>query len=217
MRAADDLAGCALLAALLESLVADRRNASVEVIYTRAEEAGLLGSTVLAQSGYLSHDDPILVVETSRELPSARIGKGPVLRLGDLMSVFDPGLARLLHLAALDLARERRGFRFQRTLMDGGTCESSSYIAFGYRATGIALPLANYHNMGSKRIAAEEVSAADLVHALTLLEGLVTRPWPARGWPAAADRKPLVSLLRPAEARLRNSVTDPPHDWKDPA
>jgi endoglucanase len=31
--------------------------------------------------------------------------------------------------------------------MDGGTCNSTAFVAFGYDASGLCLPLGNYHNM----------------------------------------------------------------------
>ena len=31
--------------------------------------------------------------------------------------------------------------------MSGGTCEATAFGAYGHRATGLCLPLGNYHNM----------------------------------------------------------------------
>jgi putative aminopeptidase FrvX len=214
-RAADDLIGCTVLAALLEALVRGRRAASVEVIYTRAEEAGLLGSTALARSRTLSPSDPVLVLETSRELPCGRIGAGPVLRVGDRLSAFDPGLARWMQETAADLQKRHRGLRTQRGLMDGGVCEATPFGASGYRATGLAIPLGNYHNMAPKRIAAEQVDVGDLLGALRLLEALVTRPWRGAGWPAVTDERLLRSWLAPHESALRRSVTRPLQPWPE--
>jgi endoglucanase len=216
LRVADDLVGCAILAALLESLVAARTSTAVEVVYTRAEEAGLLGATALARAGEVSRDDAILVVETSREMPTARIGAGPVLRVGDRMAVFDPALARWQHRSATALAARSRGFRYQRALMDGGTCEAAAFAAYGYRTTGVAIPLGSYHNMGPRGIAPEVVSVRDLLGALRHLEALVADRWPRRGWPPMADARPLVALLRPLEGRLRASATAP-RCWPAPA
>ncbi len=209
-RAADDLVGCAALAALLESLAASRVPARVKVIYTRAEEAGLIGATSLARSGLLDPADPIIAIETSKALAGASIGNGPVLRVGDRMSSYDPGLNRFLHTCAQSLAQSLRGFRFQRCLMDGGLCEASSFLAHGYRATGLALPLGNYHNMGRTRIALEEVSASDLLHLVRLMEACVTARWPASGVLAAADPIELGAYLAGQESLLRNSVNQAP-------
>ncbi len=207
-RAADDLVGCATLAALLESLVTSQAPAEVEVIYTRAEEAGLVGATALARSGNVDKDQPIIAIETSKTLPCARIGEGPVLRTGDRMSVYDPGLSRFLQTCAERLARERRGFRYQRCLMDGGLCEASAFLAHGYAATGLALPLGNYHNMGPTRIAAEEVSVGDLVGLVTLLEAFVTTRFPRSALPPA-DSGELDAWVKGQEPLLRRTAQAP--------
>lgn len=207
-RAADDLVGCAALAALLESLAGAGARTEVEVVYTRAEEAGLVGATALARSGYLDRAQPIVAIETSKTLPCARIGDGPVLRAGDRMSVYDPGLSRFLQNCAERLARERRGFRYQRCLMDGGLCEASAFLAHGYAATGLALPLGNYHNMGPQRIAAEEVSARDLTGLVALLEACVTTRTPPGGLPPA-DARELDAWAKGQEARLRRTAQAP--------
>ena len=33
--------------------------------------------------------------------------------------------------------------------MDGGSCEATAFGAYGYRATGLCLPLGNWHNRGN--------------------------------------------------------------------
>jgi hypothetical protein len=45
------------------------------------------------------------------------------------------------------IADEDAGFKYQRKLMDGGTCESTAFMAYGYDAAGVCLSLGNYHNM----------------------------------------------------------------------
>ena len=42
---------------------------------------------------------------------------------------------------ATKLSKRRRKFRFQRKLMDAGSCESTAFAAYGYLATGICLAL----------------------------------------------------------------------------
>jgi endoglucanase len=213
LRAADDLVGCTVLAGLLESLARAGASAPVEVVFTRAEEAGLLGSTALARGRVIPARDPVLVLETSRELPCGRLGLGPVLRVGDRLSTFDPGLSHWLQETAAEVTRRHRGVRVQRGLMDGGVCEATPFGAFGYRTAGLAIPLGNYHNMGPDGIAAEQVDVRDLLGALRLLEALVAKPWPPGGLPAVTDRPLLESWLAPHEATLRASVSGPPRPW----
>ncbi len=213
LRAADDLVGCALLAALLEMLASAKTRAHVQVVYTRAEEAGLVGAAALARDGALSSNDPILALETSRELPGALLGRGPVVRVGDRLGVYDPGLSALLMKRAGELAGRRKRFRFQRCLMDGGLCEASAFAAHGYRAAGLAVSLGNYHNMGRLSIRPEIVDLADLEGALALLEAVVAGPWPRDGWPAAVEPSTFRPSLREGEPLLRRSIARPIGRW----
>jgi putative aminopeptidase FrvX len=97
-----------------------------------------------------------------------------VVRVGDRATIFDPTLTAALcaRAAALD------GLPWQRRLMDGGTCEASAFGASGWRASGLALPLGNYHNVADdgSGIAPEDVRVDDLLAEVRLLESLVTEP-----------------------------------------
>ncbi len=59
------------------------------------------------------------------------------------------------HLAEKDLS-------YQVGVMDGGICEATPFIAFGYAAAAIAIPMVNAQNQGPKGIAPEEVDLKDL-------------------------------------------------------
>jgi putative aminopeptidase FrvX len=137
------------------------------------------------------------------------------VRLGDRIAAFDPALQQRMLEAAGELAGRRRGFRVQRCLMDGGTCEASAFAAHGYRTGGLALPLANYHNMGRRGIAAERIDLGDLRGALDLLYALATRrERPARAG-RVCDPARLLAALRAHEARLRASVPAPAVPWPE--
>lgn len=77
--------------------------------------------------------------------------------------------------------RRAAAFAYQRRLMDGGTCEATAYLAYGYPATGICVALGNYHNMDSEkqRIASEYISLSDWQRMVRWFEALVLDP---RGW-----------------------------------
>lgn len=83
-------------------------------------------------------------------------------------------------------------FRFQRKLMDGGTCESTAYLSYGYPTTGVCLALGNYHNMDvqRKRIAPEYVSLADWQWMVEWFAAIVTAR-PGFGVEAGLMRKSL--------------------------
>jgi len=116
-------------------------------LLTRAEEVGFVGAVKHLNLGWLqSAKRPVVCVslEASRHLSGARIGKGPVVRLGDRRTPFDSGALQVLSELALKTLPDRH----QRRLMDGGACEATATTAWGLPTVGITLPLGNYHNQG---------------------------------------------------------------------
>jgi hypothetical protein len=55
--------------------------------------------------------------------------------------------------------------------MDGGICEASVYLSFGYAAGGLCLPLRNYHNVDWERmqLRAECIDLGDYAALIRLL------------------------------------------------
>ena len=57
--------------------------------------------------------------------------------------------------------------------MSGGTCEASAFALYGYRTTGIAFPLGNYHNgtpgTPEGRIEAEYIHRDDFLSGIKLM------------------------------------------------
>jgi endoglucanase len=115
----------------------------LSVLLTRAEEIGLVGAIGACREGTLPEGARVLSIECSRAYEDSPLGGGPVIRVGDAATVFDHELTNRL----VESARHR-GIAFQRRLMGGGVCEATAFAAYGYRATGLCLPLGNYHNMG---------------------------------------------------------------------
>jgi endoglucanase len=174
-RACDDNLGAAALLCLLAELCRSRRPPAtpVWVLLTRAEERGFHGALAAVHDGLLPHNARIISVECSRALPNARAGDGVIVRVGDRTCIFDPNLSAALLHEAVELRRIRADFRFQRRLMDGGTCEASVFCSAGYAASGLALPLGNYHNQvgldgGKRGIGSESVCVADFVNLVRL-------------------------------------------------
>ncbi len=147
-KAADDLVGCFAIASVFLDLQQKRRFPSNFIgLLTRAEEVGFVGAIGHFELGWLSKARrPILCVslETSRALPGAEVGKGPVVRLGDRKTVFDPGAVQQL----TELAQKTLPRQHQRRIMDGGTCEATAALAYGFNSIGLSVPLGNYHNQG---------------------------------------------------------------------
>ncbi len=157
--ACDDLAGAA---ACLAALDAARRHPSrrhLVVLLTRAEEIGFVGAIGAIRSNTLPEGARVISVETSKASAEAPVGGGPILRVGDAATVFDGSLTN----SVSELLREE-GIEHRRRLMIGGTCEASVFVAAGVPATGLCLPLGNYHNMADSDplgIAPEIISFAD--------------------------------------------------------
>jgi endoglucanase len=170
MLAADDLAGCSAILAALESAQKINRSHTIYGIFTRAEEVGLIGARAIARNKSIPQDTFIVSVESSRELPGANVGNGPVIRTGDALFTFNYEAEQILTIAKEHLESNFKTFQAQRQLMSGGVCEASAFLVNGYRATGIAIPLKNYHNAGENEITlAEEVNKFDFLNAANLI------------------------------------------------
>lgn len=163
-RACDDLIGCAVIVAMLMELEESGAECACLGLFTRAEEVGFVGALKLASSGLLPEDITIISLEASSERPPAKIGDGPILRVGDKTSIFDSAAMAMLAQIAAD-----SHIAVQRCLMPGGTCEATAYQLCGFRCAALCVALGNYHNCGpGNQIAPECVSFTD-VHALVRL------------------------------------------------
>lgn len=192
-RGCDDLAGCAAMLTLLERLSRSKASGAVYCLFTRAEEVGFVGALGAVQAGTVPKRLPVISIETSKALPNAPIGEGPVLRVGDKSSIFTPELTAYCERVAAKLKDRKPKFRYQRKLMDGGTCEATAFYAYGYAATGICVPLGNYHNMNTehKRIDSEKISLSDWENMVDWFEALVRDEQGYRPGPSAPLRKNL--------------------------
>ena len=146
MRAADDLAGCGAILSALEQLASSNAETDFYAVFTRAEEGGLFGARLMAEAGTLPKNTLVVSVESSPLIPGVAQGEGPVIRTGDRVYTFDAD-AEQVFIAALQSIRERdKDFKTQRQLMSGGGCEATAFAVFGYKVTGLAFPLGNWHN-----------------------------------------------------------------------
>jgi putative aminopeptidase FrvX len=191
-KAADDLVGSFATASVaIELFARDAKKTRAKRpskrppfigLLTRAEEVGFIGALAHFELGWLKQAKrPVLCVslETSRTLPGADIGKGPVVRLGDKFGVFD---ARALHVFT-KLARKVLPDAHQKRVMDGGTCEGTAAMCFGFPTVAISVPLGNYHNQsleggpdsaGPGGPAPEFVHRDDIAGLITLCHALMT-------------------------------------------
>lgn len=190
-RACDDLLG---VAAGLHALV-EAGHQRVSLVCTRAEEVGWYGALEAVRLGTIPKTATVLSLECSPMLGHAPQGGGVIVRVGDLRSIFDPDLTAVLWQRALTLR-----VTAQRRLMDGGSCEATVFCARGLRSSGLAVPLAGYHNQPDDRAAsgpvAESVLVADLEAEATLLASLCHEP------PGPADATWLDAIAEEAAVRL---------------
>jgi len=169
MRAADDLAGCAAILTALEMLAESTVQGSVYGLFTRAEEVGLIGARLVAEKELLPKNTVIVSVETSSALPGAEIGQGVVIRTGDRTATFDYEAEVYLNTAVERIRSSEQGFKVQRQLMSAGGCEAAAFKAYGYKVTGLALPLGCWHNRGESGVELEIISTNDFLGETLLI------------------------------------------------
>lgn len=163
--ACDDLAAVAGALAAFDQLRQTDAHAQpaadVRVLFTRAEEIGFIGAIGASRDGFMPKNSRIIALENSRSFPDSPIHGGPIVRVGDRVSVFSPELTAAVAKVAETIAggpatpkasqknSEMPAWRWQRKLMAGGACEASVFCAYGYTSTCVCLPLGNYHNMAN--------------------------------------------------------------------
>jgi putative aminopeptidase FrvX len=201
--AIDDVLGTVVMLATLAEVSRRKLRSHVWCAFTRAEEVGFPGVMALIQSKKIPKNAFVVSIEMSKERPWARIGNGPIVRIGDRSTVFDPTATAFLLRAARRCHDRESAFCAQRCLMDGGTCEATAFVGFGYRASGLCLPLGNYHNIGKNlRPRAEYVSVKDLEQLVKLTVVAATERLDF-GATNALLRRRVLSILRTAPRTLK--------------
>jgi putative aminopeptidase FrvX len=143
----DDLTGVVAALAALDRLSRKPGLDHVGLLFTRAEEVGFIGALAACRAKSIPKSARLICLENSRSFADSPIGGGPIVRVGDRTSVFEPSLTNAISLLMVEHEKASPGFVWQRKLMPGGTCEATAFSSFGYRSTCLCLPLGNYHNM----------------------------------------------------------------------
>ncbi len=192
--ACDDLAAAAAALVAFDRIRKRKGCEHVGLLFTVAEEVGFVGAIEVAKNalsakgGLINRSARLICLENSRSFPESPIGGGPIVRVGDRISVFSPDLTNTISQICQDESKRDPGFKWQRRLMPGGACEATVFATYGFQSTCLCLPLGNYHNMADidgvtagdrpARVAREEIAMADfhgMVRMLELVAGRLDR------------------------------------------
>ncbi len=214
--ACDDLIGCyAILQAARKTFAKGKPKSGQPpflALLSRAEEVGFIGTIAHLELGWwkASKTPPLVVsLETSRQLPGAEIGKGPIVRIGDKFTAFSPGPMRRL----AELAQKLLPEQHQRRIMDGGSCEGSAASVYGLPVIALSVPLGNYHNQsieggedsrGELGPAPEFVHSKDVERLLTLVQAIASRAYDLQA-PWAPTLKLYRGALKKFQTHLRSA------------
>jgi endoglucanase len=208
--ACDDLAALAAALVAYDAISRDEKCAHVALLFTRSEEIGFIGAIGAAREGTVPKGARLVCLENSRSFPhDSPIGAGPIVRVGDRLSVFTPELTNRIGDIAAAHAKDNAKFRFQRKLMPGGACEATAFASFGLASTCVCLPLGNYHNMqdidgvaagkAKAKVGREFISCDDFHWLVELLEVVARRLDDAA---IAGSHRALMDTLWSRHARI---------------
>ena len=173
--ACDDLAQVATVLALLQRLAREGAAASVEALFTRAEEVGFYGTLAALKARQPLELMPTLSLETSSARGYARLDDGPIVRVGDRLSIFDSRVTHWLETAFRDLQAKRPRTSWQRLLMGAGACEATVFHRAGFPTGALCVAMQNYHNMGpGDALRCESISLRDWQGLYDFLHFLAT-------------------------------------------
>ena len=168
-RSCDDLVGVASVLAAMIDL--ERARASVHVlgVISRAEEIGFQGALTVADAKLLPRNSLIVSLETSRELPPTKMGRGVILRVGDRSSIFDSAGKRFLGEVAAGLqAKDIMGYAL--VLFNPNDCaeDTTEWLSVGAPGDGNAVSFAcDTHQYLSASVRASSIDRGSVVPSCT--------------------------------------------------
>lgn len=212
--ACDDLAAVAAALCAMDGVRAARtrkeKTEDVRLLFTRSEEIGFIGAIAAVRLKTIPKQARVLALENSRAFIDSPLGGGPIVRVGDRLSIFTPWLTaacsaraeQIFGGASAPSAAQTKAHAakrpWQRKLMAGGACEASVFTHAGLASTCLCLPLGNYHNMPHlDRLQAGTYDATEL-----------GPPRAAREYIHVEDYYGLIDLLVALGLRLPDPVGD---------
>ena len=204
--ACDDLAQVATVLALLQRLAHEGAPASVEALFTRAEEVGFYGTLAALKGRPRLEPMTTLSLETSSARGYARLDDGPIVRVGDRLSIFDSRVTHWLETAFHDLQGKQPRTAWQRLLMGAGACEATVFHRAGFPTGALCVGMQHYHNMGpGDAVRCESISLRDWQGLYDFLHFLATGAQSV----AAADAKVAGRMAGLEQKALRLPETAP--------
>ena len=210
--ACDDLAAAAAALCAFDRIRTRKGQEHVGLLFTVAEEVGFVGAIGAATNGLVPRNARLICLENSRSFPESPIHGGPIVRVGDRMTVFSPDLTNDISTLMTAHAAATPKFKWQRKLMAGGACEATAFSAFGFQSTCLCLPLGNYHNMQAidevvagqrpAKVGPEFIGVDDYHGLIEMLEVL------ASGLDSKRSAEPLVARLNGIRSRHEHVLKD---------
>ncbi len=132
--ACDDLAALAAAIAAYEHLRElnaqnPGQGEDVRLLFTRAEEIGFVGAIAACKHNTIPQGARLIALENSRSFPDSPIGGGPIVRVGDRISVFSPVLTAAIAKRAEDITgkpAQPRATETQGTTARAGTPQGAT-------------------------------------------------------------------------------------------
>jgi len=211
--ACDDLVQVATMLALLRRLAENESSACVEALFTRAEEIGFYGTLAALKSRKPLENMATLSLETSSARGYAQVEAGPIVRVGDRLSIFDSRVTHWLETAFRDFQEATPATAWQRLLMGGGACEATVFNRAGFPTGALCIAMNQYHNMGpDDALRCESVSLRDWQGLYDFLFFLATQAKTV----AAADGA-VTARLSELEKKAMNLLGSRPQDRRPPS
>jgi endoglucanase len=204
-RGALALLGAAALLDLLDRLTATRAACVVQAFFTRASGLGFAGTQGLVEAGLLLPGQVALCVHGVPAQPGAQPGAGPVLCLGDALSLFDAEVARVLDHAIARYREHAADAPIQRAALAQGASAAGLLALQGRPVAALAVAVTAAMNMGARgSVEPERFALADYERLVALLE-MVCVDWDGPETPArrrAEARQWVVAETGPVLRRL---------------
>ena len=201
-RGASQLVGTGLLLELLDRLVLGRLDlgrlalgrstARVQAVFVRASVLMHAGALAALKSGIFLAGQSVISVHGCPEQPGASCGGGPVLRLGDALGLYDPGLCRALaQLASRHHLSD--GHPFQLAHLPVGHSDAGVLGLHGLSTAAITVPIRSDGELGPGR-QPEWFCTSDALACVDLMATIISN-WqgPETAIRVAAERRALIA------------------------